>query len=129
MKSEVGGQGPEAQLAFAEEVMNRAASRGQTLMQALSGRYYPTSTPGYSNNPSYLASIDKAHNQGTDITHGATGNASGHVGFGRGGRQTARFGGEKFGQEEVDLRRGWAQKYERLKHHRIDGNAYYQDRG
>jgi len=127
MKSEVGSQGKEAQVAFAEEVMNRAASRNQTLMQALSGSYYPTSRPGSSYNPEFKDSITKAWKEGTDTTHGATGNASGHVGFGvRGGHydankqwvspnQTVRFGGERFGHEQVDINKGWLSKYESLK--------------
>jgi hypothetical protein len=127
MNSEVGSQGPKAQQAFAEEVMNRAASRGQTLMQALSGSYYPTPHPGSSHNPQYQEAINKAWKGGSDITHGATGNASGHVGFGVPGghydaqhkwvspNQTANIGGERFGYEQVDLNKGWLNKYERLK--------------
>ena len=127
MNSEVGSQGKQAQVAFAEEVMNRAASRNQTLMQALSGSYYPTSHPGHSNNPEFKDSITKAWKEGTDTIHGATGNASGRVGFGVAGghydankqwvspNQTARFGGERFGMEQVDLNKGWAKKYESLK--------------
>jgi hypothetical protein len=127
MHSEVGNQGPAAQLAFAEEVFNRAASRGQTLMQALSGGYYPTRNPGYSHNPHYLAAITTAYQQGTDTIHGATGNSSGHVGFGvRGGHydgnhrwvspnQVAQIGGERFGYEQADLSRGWMNKYHELK--------------
>src|SRR5262249_55989335 len=86
MHSEVGSQGAAAQLAFAEEVMNRAAARNQTLMQALTGRYYPTHNPGSSHDPRYIEAITKAWKEGTDTIHGATGNASGRVGFGvRGG--------------------------------------------
>ena len=127
MHSEVGSQGPAAQLAFAEEVMNRAASRNQTLMQALTGSYYPTHNPGRSNNPKYVEAITKAWQEGTDTIHGATGNASGKVGFGvRGGHydanrqwvspnQTVRINGERFGYEQVDLNRGWLKKYQQLK--------------
>lgn len=114
MKTEVGGQGAAAQVAFAEEVMNRAASRDQTLMQALSGSYYPTSNPGSSTKPEFAAAINKAWKEGTDTTHGATGN--GAAGFGKGGRETAKIGGESFGMEENDLKRyGWQKKYEKLK--------------
>ncbi len=129
MRSEVGSQGPAAQLAFAEEVMNRAASRNQTLMQALSGSYYPTSHPGRSDNPAFIAAITKAWQEGTDTIFGATGNASGRVGFGkRGGyfdrslghwvspNQTVHINGERFGYEQVDLNRGWMAKYQALKH-------------
>lgn len=127
MRSEVGTQGKDAQIAFAEEVMNRASARNQTLMQALSGSYYPTSHPGRSNNPDFVDSVTTAWKQGTDTTHGATGNASGTVGFGvRGGHydgnhhwvspnQTARIGGERFGHEQVDINNGWLAKYDELK--------------
>lgn len=127
MKSEVGSQGAAAQLAFAEEVMNRAASRNQTLMQALSGNYYPTHNPGRSNNSDYHEAITKAWKEGTDTIQGATGNASGTVGFGAGKarynenrelvapNQTVSIGGERFGYEQVDLNRGWMKKYEQLK--------------
>ncbi len=114
MQSEVGTQGPAAQLAFAEEVMNRAAARGQTLMQALSGSYYPTPNPGSSNDPRLMSIINKAWKEGTDTTFGATGNASGTVGFG-GGPQTVAFNGERFGWEKVDVDAGWAAKYRQLK--------------
>jgi hypothetical protein len=127
MNQEVGSQGPAAQTAFAEEVMNRAASRNQTIMEALSGKYYPTRNPGSSHNPQYVAAINNAWKNGTDTTHGATGNASGHVGFGvRGGHydanhqwvspnQIANIGRERFGYEQVDLDKGWMKKYESLK--------------
>ncbi len=127
MHSEVGSQGPAAQLAFAEEVMNRAASRNQTIMQALTGKYYPTHNPGWSSNPKYMDAINKAWKEGTDTIFGATGNASGKVGFGvRGGHydanrqwvspnQTVRINGERFGYEQVDLNRGWMKKYQQLK--------------
>lgn len=90
------------------------ASRDQTLMQALSGSYYPTSNPGGSTKPEFVAAINKAWKEGTDTTHGATGN--GAAGFGKGGRETAKIGGESFGMEENDLKRyGWQKKYEKLK--------------
>jgi len=115
MQTEVGSQGPDAQLAWAETVMNRAASRGISLMAALSGRYYPTPNPGRSNNPAFIKAITKAWQEGTDTTKGSTGNASGSVGFGRGGREIIRINGEKFGMEEVDLKKGWMQKYQQIK--------------
>lgn len=127
MYKEVRGQGPAAQLAFAEEVMNRAAARNQTLMQALSGSYYPTSKPGQSDNPRYHEAITKAWKEGTDTIFGATGNASGKVGFGvPGGKydasgkwvspnQTVDIAGERFGYEQQDLKRGWMAKYRALK--------------
>lgn len=115
MKTEVGSQGSAAQLAWAETVMNRAVSRNQTLMQALTGRYYPTHSPGSSNRPDLIAAIKKAWLHGTDTTSGSTGNASGSVGFGRRGKEVIRINGEKFGYEEVDLGRGWMEKYRQLK--------------
>ncbi|MBP7861024.1 transglycosylase SLT domain-containing protein [bacterium] len=115
MKTEVGSQGADAQLAWAETVMNRAASRGITLLQALTGRYYPTHNPGRSDNPAFIQAITKAWQEGTDTTKGSTGNASGSVGFGRTGREIIRINGEKFGMEEVDLNKGWMQKYQQLK--------------
>lgn len=114
MQSEVGSQGPAAQLAWAETVMNRAASRNQTLLQAVTGRYYPTHSPGRSSRQDLIQAITKAWREGTDTTRGSTGNASGSVGFGRGGREVIRISGEKFGYEEVDLNRGWLQKYQQL---------------
>lgn len=127
MHSEVGSQGEDAQLAFAEEVMNRAAARDQTIMEALKGSYYPTSNPGKSSNPDYHEAIDKAWKEGTDTIEGATGNASGRVGFGAGRarrnedgemvapNQTVSINGERFGYEQVDLDRGWMKEYEELK--------------
>jgi hypothetical protein len=127
MHSEVGSQGPAAQVAFAEAVMNRAASRNQTIVQALTGKYYPTHSPGWSNNPKYMDAINKAWKEATDTIFGATGNASEKVGFGvRGGyydanrqwvspNQTVRINGERFGYEQVDLNKGWLKKYQQLK--------------
>lgn len=131
LHSEVGSQGAAAHLAFAEKVMNRATSRNQTLMQALSGSYYPTHHPGRSNNPKYIEAITKAWKEGTDTTLGATGNASGKVGFGKAGghydkqghwvspNQTVRINGERFGYEQVDINKGWLKKYEQLKQPRV----------
>lgn len=131
LHSEVGSQGPAAHLAFAEKVMNRAMARNQTLMQALTGSYYPTHHPGRSNNPKYIEAITKAWKEGTDTTLGATGNASGKVGFGKAGghydkqghwvspNQTVRINGERFGYEQVDINRGWLKKYEQLKQPRV----------
>jgi hypothetical protein len=135
MNKEVGSQGPAAQRAFAEEVMNRAASRNISITDAVSGKYYPGNNPGSSHNPQYEAAINDAWNHGTDTTHGATGNASDvvgrhgqvrHVGFGVNGghyddnhkwvspNQTANIGGERFGMEQVDLAKGWEKKYKSL---------------
>jgi hypothetical protein len=127
IRSEVGTQGEAACVGFAEEVCNRAAARHQSIMQALCGSYYPTSRPGSSHNREYIEAIKTAWLQGTDTVHGATGNASGHVGFGIAGghydtdghwvsiNQTARIGGERFGYELVDIKHGWLARYAQLK--------------
>jgi hypothetical protein len=114
MRTEVGNQGITAQIAWAESVMNRAAARHHSIHQELCGSYYPTPNPGSSCNPAFIRAITTVWNQGIDITHGATGNASGSVGFGRGGRQLAVFGGEKFGVEGVDRNSDWVRNYRRL---------------
>jgi hypothetical protein len=133
LAAEVGSQGPAAQTAFAEEVMNRAASRGKTIMQALSGRYYPIhdveklpkSDPRYIE--AGLKAIDNAWHNGTNTINGATGNASSHVGFGvKGGHydaqhhwvspnQLAEINDERFGLELKDATNGWPERFEKLK--------------
>jgi hypothetical protein len=109
MKTEVGSQGNAAQIAFAETIFNRAAARHQTLEQTLWGRYFPTSDPGQSDNPLFFKVINKVFTDGTNISLGATGNASGTVGFGGCGRETAKFGGERFGVECQDIH--WKQTF------------------
>ncbi|NDE89870.1 MAG: hypothetical protein EB059_01830 [Alphaproteobacteria bacterium] len=101
LHTEVGSQGLQAQIAWVETTFNRAAARNQSLMKTLSGSYFPTSHPGRSDNPHYHAVIYKVFNEGTNITNGATGNASGTVGFG-GGPQMYAANGERFGVEGVD---------------------------
>ena len=104
---EVGTQGPEAQQAFIETVFNRAAARGQTLDQAMhDSGYYPK----VSLRPAELsnAHIENYGNilsqvgQGSNISGGATGNASKNVRF-AGGPQTFVAGGERFGVEGPDI--------------------------
>lgn len=119
MNTEVGSQGRQAQVAWAESIFNRAAARGQTLRQAVTGSYYPTLTPTRSSNPAFHQIINEVARQGTNTTNGATGNASGTVGFGRGSArrlsngqlwapgQTAAFGGERFGVEADARDRKW----------------------
>jgi hypothetical protein len=126
MDSEVGSMGAAARTAFAEEVMNRAAARKQTLTQAVSGDYYKGHKPGTANQQC-IDSINDAVIKGTDTIHGATGNASKHVGFGvKGGHydanrnwvspnQTENIGGERFGYEQQDISRGWLDQYAKLK--------------
>ena len=105
MASEVGSQGKEAQVAWAETTYNRAAARKKTLLQTVTGSYFPTSDPGTSDNKTFQSIIREVAEKGTNTTNGATGNASGMVGFGQGKAvkkddgsiwapgQTAEFGG------------------------------------
>ncbi len=112
MHTEVGSQGRNAQIAWAETTFNRAASRKQSLRQAVTGRYFPTYTPTKSNNPKFHAIIKEVAEDGTNITKGATGNASAGVGFGWGSRtggQTYAAGGERFGIEKADAK--WKPKF------------------
>lgn len=121
MKSEVGSQGREAKIAWAESTFNRAESRKLTLKQAVSGAYFPTSRPGRSDDQELIGIIKEVQANGTDTTNGATGNASGSVGFGYGKAkrdkdgnwhapgQTATFGGERFGREKND--ENWTPTY------------------
>ncbi len=108
MQKEVGNQGPEAQMAWAETVFNRSASRGHTLSYELrnNGRYsyWPVNqpSPGYSNNPAFIDTISRVCRNGTNLSLGATGNASGSVST---GRETFRSRGERFGVEVGDT--GW----------------------
>lgn len=112
---ETGGQGPQAQQAFLETVFNRAAARGKTIAQTISGQdgYYPATslrpvdpkqlTP-------YSALIDTVAG-GSNLSNGATGNASGNVGF-NGGQVTYTANGERFGREGPDLK--WTVPYSAL---------------
>jgi len=106
-KREVGTQGQEAQQAFMETVFNRAAARGQSLVEAIhDANYYPR----VSRQPTDLSDNEvlsfgktlSAVGQGSNLSNGATGNASGTVGF-AGGPQTYSAGGERFGIEGPDV--------------------------
>jgi hypothetical protein len=121
MASEVGGQGREAQVAWTETTFNRAAARKKTLLQTVTGSYFPTNDPGSSDNKTFHSIIREVAEKGTNTTNGATGNASAMVGFGQGKTikkddgsiwapgQTAEFGGERFGVEVGDKK--WVPKY------------------
>ena len=106
-QAEVGSQGPAAQQAFMESIMNRAASRGQSLAKTLSGRYFPGETHARAARGVSDAQREKygpmadAVLGGSNISNYATGNASGTVGFG-GGPKTFSSGGENFGIEGQD---------------------------
>ncbi|MGU3496095.1 hypothetical protein ACLBXM_18795 [Xanthobacteraceae bacterium A53D] len=114
IQAEVGGQGAQAQQAFAESLLNRAAARGQTLDHAMGGSYWPAIThqrvAQYSRDPQAAAKHQQMLNLvlgGSNVSQFATGNASGTVGF-NGGPQVSAFGGERFGIEGPD--RAWADR-------------------
>lgn len=108
-EAEVGSQGAAAQQAFMETIFNRAKARGKTVWETLHGSYYPGSTHARAGalmgdrglEAKYRAIYERVLG-GANITNGATGNASGGVGFG-GGQETFRSGGERFGVEGQDL--------------------------
>jgi len=110
--TEVGGQGADAQQAFLETLFNRAAARRGSLADMMSvydprrgTGYYPSlgDTGGLSDDQrSHFGNLLTRVMAGSDITRGATGNASGTVGF-AGGPQTAAYGGERFGIEGPDV--------------------------
>lgn len=112
--AEVGSQGPEAQQAFMESVVNRAAARGKSLADTIYDRgYFPSITHQRmaSGIPSgmdghYGGLLDKVLG-GSNVSNYATGNASGTVGF-AGGPQTFAANGERFGVEGPD--RSWASR-------------------
>ena len=100
--NEVGGQGPDAQQAFAETVFNRASARGKSLADTISdSSYYPAPSLRRGTGANYYLNLAAAM-RGSDVSRGATGNASGTVGF-AGGPQTFAAGGERFGVEGPDL--------------------------
>lgn len=109
-RSEVGGQGPQAQQAFMESIFNRAVARNQPLAKTLSGSYFPAVTHQRAMRPvseaeraAYTPLVSDVLG-GSNVAKYATGNASGTVGF-AGGPQTAAYGGERYGVEGPD--RGW----------------------
>ena len=112
-EAEVGSQGPAAQQAFMESVLNRAQARGMTVAQVLSDRsYFPATTMAraarVASDPQlatkYSALTDNVL-QGSNVSNFATGNASGTVGF-AGGPKTFEAQGEHFGVEAPDA--AWA---------------------
>lgn len=112
--AEVGGQGPDAQRAFMESVLNRAAARGQTLAKTLSGSYFPEVTyqraAAVSGNAKKLAAYEPALRDvmaGSNVSNFATGNASGSVGF-AGGPRVSSYNGENFGIEGSDAK--WSER-------------------
>lgn len=109
---ETGGQGPQAQQAFIESVINRAAARGKTISQTISGQdgYFPQVSlqPVQPTRLSSYGPIIDRVAAGSNVSNGATGNASGGVGF-NGGPQTFAANGERFGREGPD--RNWKIPY------------------
>lgn len=126
-EAEVGSQGAQAQQAFIESIMNRAAARGQTLAQTLSGSYFPDTTHARARRFANEKRLQEKYRHaiqsvldGSNVSGFATGNASGSVGFG-GGPHTSTFGGEKFGIEKRDLE--WSRGVRKKSSPRVD-DAY-----
>lgn len=112
-------ENPKNPQAFMESVMNRAASRGQTLNQAMNDKhYYPhVSMVGKEpNDRDKLGSAMKSVLGGSNLTNYATGNASGNVGFGyKHGKEDPHTyvdprTGERYGVENRPSDIKWAQK-------------------
>ncbi len=106
--AEVGGQGDVADRAYLESVVNRARARDMPTIAAATDRNYypPGSVAGKPPGPERTAQLDAALTDvmnGSNYARGATGNASGTVGF-AGGPQTLALGPgmERFGIEGPD---------------------------
>ena len=114
-RREVGGQGDQAIQAFMETIFNRAASRGRSIYQTVTGAYYGKNNDGGLTN-ALSAEMSERYNNilntvlgGSNITKFATGNASGNVGFGYGNGKndpyTLMVNGERFGIEKgIDVK-------------------------
>jgi uncharacterized protein (TIGR02594 family) len=119
-EAEVGGQGPKAQQAYIESVMNRASARGKTLTDTLRDRrYYPPTTINKLDRPvgagaqANIDAISRSVLAGSNISNFATGNESGPVHSG-GAPVTLDLGPkrERFVQENFDRR--WVGQQQRL---------------
>ena len=108
---EVGGQGTVAQQAFTESLFNRAAARGQTLDRAMRRGYFPAVSLRAGCGGLYDGIIRQVI-RGSNVSAFATGNASGTVGFG-GGPETFAANGERFGIENHDADRRFAERHRR----------------
>lgn len=124
-EAEVGSQGSKAQQAFMETILNRAAARKKTIWETLQGNYFPQIThsraEALQRDPSLNGKYEETLKSvlgGSDITNGATGNASGSVGFGKKGFRTFSSGGENFGVEESTLQ--WYLEYLKKKKEAMD---------
>ena len=108
-QAEVGGQGPQAEQAYIESVMNRALSQRYTLSRAIQDpAYYPATTMrqlGHGYGPDTQGRINGMITnalQGSNISNFATGNESGRV---RSGGAPIAFNpgtGERFVHELAD---------------------------
>jgi hypothetical protein len=122
VNAEVGGQGPRAEQAYIESVMNRAASRGMTLNQALTSAhsqidpvtgqrgYYPDTTIrklGEGFGPDQQGRINgyiQNALRGSNVSNFATGNESGSVHSGGAPVAFDPRTGERFVQENADAK-------------------------
>lgn len=112
--AEVGEGNHSAQTALMETIFNRAAARKQSLMKTMQSDYYaPFKDGGYNralkkleSNPQLVKHLEDniipSVQGGSNVSNFATGNASGTVGFGKGGYGVSSFGGERFGVEAAD---------------------------
>lgn len=113
MDKEAGDLGPEGRMAWAETVFNRAAARGHTIDYELRNHgnynYWPKfqPQPGYLKKQEYVDIIANVCKNGTNLTLGATGNASLGVGV---GRLTHKVKYESFGVETPD-NKWWNTKF------------------
>jgi uncharacterized protein (TIGR02594 family) len=118
-EAEVGGQGPKAQQAYIESVMNRASARGKTLTDTLRDRrYYPSTTTSKLDRPvgagaqANINAISRSALAGSNISNFATGNESGAVHSGGAPVSFNPGTGERFVQENFDRR--WVGQQQRL---------------
>src|SRR4249920_142173 len=110
-QAEVGGQGPRAEQAYIESVMNRALSRGMSLSTAIQDpAYYPRRTLsllGDGFGPDTQGRINNLANsalQGSNVSNYATGNDSGRVHSGGAHISFNPGTGERFVHELRDLK-------------------------
>lgn len=117
LQAEGGNLSPTAKHALAESIINRWSGRGQSVQQGIASSYYGTN-PRY-RTPSaetrdQLPGILKEIEGGSDVSKGATGNASANVGLGfpRGdprNQGTVQNRGERIGPEAADS--AWSKQY------------------
>jgi hypothetical protein len=119
MNAEVGSQGPDAQRAYLETVMNRASARNKSLDFTISpqSHYYPKTTTdklgatfSIEQQAKFNPLIDSVL-QGSNLTSYATGNDSGQVHSG-GAPIHFQSQGERFVLEKVGADQKWAQGHQ-----------------